>query len=65
MWLDCIFKGLKLKKKMKLVFQGSISRLEVNGAMKVKNFLHGSPQLKIILNDNVIVQRNSRIKGKL
>lgn len=42
---------------------GSVSRLEINGAMKVKNFLYGSPQLKIILNDNIIVQRNSRIKA--
>ncbi|XP_062622229.1 AP-4 complex subunit mu-1-like isoform X1 [Saccostrea cucullata] len=42
---------------------GSVSRLEVNGAMKVKNFLFGSPQVKVVLNNNIIVQRNSRIKA--
>ncbi|XP_062596639.1 uncharacterized protein LOC134258089 [Saccostrea cucullata] len=42
---------------------GSVSRLEVSGAMKVKNFLFGSPQVKVILNNNIIVQRNSRIKA--
>ncbi|XP_061166254.1 uncharacterized protein LOC133175146 isoform X2 [Saccostrea echinata] len=42
---------------------GSVSRFEINGAMKVKNFLYGSPQVKVILNNNIIVQRNSRIKA--
>ncbi|XP_078314712.1 uncharacterized protein LOC111130268 [Crassostrea virginica] len=42
---------------------GSIGRLEVQGAIKVKNFLYGSPQVNVILNDNVIVQRNSKIKS--
>ena len=45
-----------------LSLQGSIGRLEVQGAIKVKNFLYGSPQVNVILNDNVIVQRNSKIK---
>ncbi|XP_056021958.1 LOW QUALITY PROTEIN: uncharacterized protein LOC125652832 [Ostrea edulis] len=42
---------------------GSIARIEVNGVVKVKNFLYGSPQVKVMLNDNIIIQRNSRIKA--
>ncbi|XP_053405542.1 AP-4 complex subunit mu-1-like isoform X2 [Mercenaria mercenaria] len=41
---------------------GTVSQMEVNGSVNIKNFLVGSPQIKIVLNEDLVVSE-SKEKG--
>ncbi|XP_060571360.1 AP-4 complex subunit mu-1-like isoform X1 [Ruditapes philippinarum] len=45
-----------------IAVDGTVSQMEVNGSVNIKNFLVGSPQVKIVLNEELVVS-NSNIKG--
>jgi len=35
--------------------QATVSHMEVNGALVVRNFLTGSPQFKMVLNEDLVI----------
>ncbi|XP_046578473.1 AP-4 complex subunit mu-1-like [Haliotis rubra] len=42
---------------------GVVSRMEINGSVNMKNFLIGSPLIKIALNDDLVVHQEGQLKG--
>ena len=47
------------------LLQENVLRSEVSGQLNMKSFLNGSPQIKLGLNEDLVIGREERHKGEL
>eukprot|EP01006_Ploeotia_vitrea_P028151 TRINITY_DN60880_c0_g1_i1.p1 TRINITY_DN60880_c0_g1~~TRINITY_DN60880_c0_g1_i1.p1 ORF type:complete len:433 (+),score=208.96 TRINITY_DN60880_c0_g1_i1:35-1300(+) len=59
-----IFLDVVEKLNLMVASNGNVLRSEIIGALKMKSFLSGMPELKLGLNDKLIMESRGRSKGK-